>query len=279
MRDGKPALSSNDPIPLPAPNQAVYPPAGAAAKVLPGPERQLIAEIRVELVLEAVGGASLVQVAIVGTEKFRRLIFARRRQDGGVQIQHLPISVIRFERQPPRGALEYRHIHRVIAGGTLTKPGLGVRHIGVRALLERDSVDDYRRPGRHVGGSLRNNGRLSGWMHVAASASLRVLAHLGRGRIGIHCEIGVAGLAADGAHRKHPIFGKLAFHRQVPYLDGRGEHVRIETGGLINRARCRYPWAARRRERGILLERKEREEPVGERERLAGSKRDRKSVV
>src|SRR5437667_3140728 len=78
-RDGKPALSGDDPIPLPAANQTVHPAAGAAAEAVSTPERQLIAEVRVELVLEAVSGDSLVQVAIVGTEKFGRLIFAFRR--------------------------------------------------------------------------------------------------------------------------------------------------------------------------------------------------------
>src|SRR5206468_12035930 len=94
------------------------------------------------------------------------------------------------------------------------------------------------------------------------SASLRVLAHLHWRGIAIHREIGVVGLAADVADRKHQVFGKLAFHRQVPYLDSGREHVRIETGGLIDRAGCRYPWAARRRQRNTLLQRKDRKESV-----------------
>ena len=98
--------------------------------------------------------------------------------------------------------------------------------------------------------------------NAAASASLRILTYLGRGRIGVRGEIGVVGLAADVADRKHQVFGKLAFHRQVPYLDSGREHVRIETGGLIDRAGCRYPWAARRRQRNILLQRKDRKESV-----------------
>src|SRR5207245_3219995 len=60
-----------------------------------------------------------------------------------------------------------------------------------------------------------------------------------------------------------------------PYLYSGGEHVRIETGGLINRAGLRDPWAAGGRQRDILLERKERKEPGRwtHRQRLAGSVR------
>src|SRR5262249_19953097 len=46
-RGRKSALSGKDPIPLPASNNTVHPPGGAAAKPLPAPERQLIAEVRV----------------------------------------------------------------------------------------------------------------------------------------------------------------------------------------------------------------------------------------
>src|SRR5207247_4211691 len=88
-------------------------------------------------------------------------------------------------------------------------------------LGESDAVDDDRGPGRHVGSPLRNNGRLS-WENAAASASLLVLAHFGRGRIGIHREIGVVRLAADIANLKQQVSGKLAVHRQVPYLDAGG---------------------------------------------------------
>src|SRR5262245_25246193 len=150
----------------------------------------------------------------------------------------------------------------MIAGGTPTKPSLGVGHVRVRALLETDPVDRDRRPGRHVEGPLRNNGRLSGCENAAASASLRVLAHLGRRRIAIHREIGMVGLAADVADRKHQIFRKLALHRKVPYLDGGRGQVRIEPGGLIDRTRRRYPWAARGRKLDILLQRKQRKESV-----------------
>src|SRR5262249_15950804 len=142
-RERKSTLSGDDSIPLPAPNQTVHPPADAAAKALPAPERQLIAEVRIELVCEVVSGDTFVQMAIVGTEKVRRLVFARRRQDGRVHIQHLRIAVIRLERQPARRALKHRHIHGMITGSTPTKPRLGVGHVWIRALLESDTVDDY----------------------------------------------------------------------------------------------------------------------------------------
>src|SRR3989442_1545564 len=109
----------------------VQPPAGATTKALPAPKRQLIAEVRVELVFEAVGGGTFVQLAIVGTEKGRRLIFARRGQEGGIQIQHLAPTVICFERQPARGALEQRDIQPMMAGGTLINPCPGEGHVGV----------------------------------------------------------------------------------------------------------------------------------------------------
>src|SRR5262249_16734001 len=61
----EPALSVEDPIPLPTPNQGVHPAGSATAKALSASERQLIAEVRVELVFNAVGGHALVPVAIV----------------------------------------------------------------------------------------------------------------------------------------------------------------------------------------------------------------------
>src|SRR2546426_344815 len=112
----------------------------------------------------------------------------------------------------------------------------GWPHTGFWTPHQRGTVDNDWWSGRYVQGSLRNRGRLSGWENPAASASLRVLAHFGRDRIGIHIEIGVVGLAAGVADLKHQISGKLAFHRKVPHLDRGREQVRIETGGLINRA-------------------------------------------
>src|ERR1051326_787806 len=135
----------------------------------------------------------------------------------------------------------------MIAGGTPTKPGLGVGDVRVRTLLVSNAVDHHRRFGGHVQGSLRNNGRLVGCENAAAPASLRVLAYLGRKRIGVRSGIGVVGLAADIADRKYQVSSELAIHGKVPYLDSRGGDVRIETRGLINRAGRRDARAARDR--------------------------------
>src|SRR5436309_10394545 len=131
----------------------------------------------------------------------------------------------------------------MIAGGPPTKPGLGVGHVRIRA-----------RSWRHIKSALRHRvpGCQECWIgwqsqNASASASPWVLTRHGRGRIAIQRGIGVVGLAADVADRKYQVFGKLALHGKVPYLDSRGEHVRIETGGLINRAGLRDPWAARGR--------------------------------
>src|SRR5207245_540079 len=53
----------------------------------------------------------------------------------------------------------------------------------------------------------------------ATVASLRVLAHQGRGRIGVHAERSVVGLAAYIRHLKHEVFRDPPFHRKVPLLD------------------------------------------------------------
>src|SRR5262249_48812106 len=50
--EGKSALSSDDPIPLPAADQFVYNTSGAASEALSIPKRQLITEVTIELVRE-----------------------------------------------------------------------------------------------------------------------------------------------------------------------------------------------------------------------------------
>src|SRR6266568_8229246 len=121
----------------------------------------------------------------------------------------------------------------MVAGGAQIEPRNAVGHKGVRAS-----------PRRHVGRALWHSFSLADWENAAAGASLRLRAHLGRSRIGIHREACVVGLAAHIAHLKHEVFGDLAFHRKAPFLDGGREHARIETSGLISRARLRYRWAA-----------------------------------
>src|SRR5262249_31161700 len=54
-REGEPALLSQTSIPLPSANQLVQDSSGTASEALAAPKRQKIAEVRVELVKEAVG--------------------------------------------------------------------------------------------------------------------------------------------------------------------------------------------------------------------------------
>src|ERR1700720_365057 len=54
-REGESAQNRDDPIQLPAADQLVHEPVGGISKLLPVPERQLIAEVRAELMLQAVG--------------------------------------------------------------------------------------------------------------------------------------------------------------------------------------------------------------------------------
>ena len=70
---------------------------GAACEVLPAPKGQLIAEVAVELMLEAVGGRPSVQPEIVGAEDVRWFVFAAGSEDGRIQIENLRIGVIQFE--------------------------------------------------------------------------------------------------------------------------------------------------------------------------------------
>ena len=97
-REGEATLRRDDAVPLPAADQLVLPPAGSASEALPTPQRQLIAEVRTELVVEAEGRRTPVQKQIVGTKNVCRLILAGRREDGRVQINHLRPGVIGLER-------------------------------------------------------------------------------------------------------------------------------------------------------------------------------------
>src|SRR5215469_16669537 len=104
-REGEATLRRDDAVPLPAADQLVLPPVGSASEALPTPQRQLIAEVRTELVVEAEGRRTPVQKQIVGTKNVCRLILAGRREDGRVQINHLRPGVIGLERDSMRNAL------------------------------------------------------------------------------------------------------------------------------------------------------------------------------
>jgi len=140
------ALSRNDPVPLPSADQLIRHSSGAACEALPAPKRQLIAEVAIELVVEAVGGGPSVQREIIGAEDVRGFVFAARSEDGRIQIQNLGISVIRFKAKSASGALLKRDVKGMVAGGTHIKPGDAIGHKRVRA-----------QTGGHVGRALRHN--------------------------------------------------------------------------------------------------------------------------
>src|SRR5262245_47871498 len=125
----------------------------------------------------------------------------------------------------------------MVAAGTFIEPRHAVTNIGVRS-RRRWMVQ---RALRHHG-PLTDRNRGATRRRAAANASLRVLAHLWKGRIGIHRERSVVGLAADVANRKHEIFRDPAVHRQAPLLVSGCEQVWIDTGGGIDRARLRLRW-------------------------------------
>ena len=54
-REGEATLRTDDAIPLPAADELIHPPAGAATEAMAAPERQRIADVSVKLVLEAAG--------------------------------------------------------------------------------------------------------------------------------------------------------------------------------------------------------------------------------
>src|SRR3977135_1077369 len=117
----------------------------------------------------------------------------------------------------------------MVAAGTLIEPGNAVAYVCVRT-----------RPGRHVRRALRHPAPLGDGDRGAsrgrttADASLRILANLGRSRVGVLAERSVIGLAADIAHRKHDVSRELAFYRKAPLLVSGREQVWIDTGRGID---------------------------------------------
>ena len=77
----------------------------------------------------------------------------------------------------------------------------------------------------------------------------------------------MVGLAARIAYLKHQVSGELALHCKAPLLDGRREHIGIDTAGLIGRAGRRLVGAAAGRHRGSLVQRKQRKEAAWSRRR------------
>src|SRR5581483_2104988 len=73
-RYGEPSRRGKDTVPLPTADQLVHPAGSSAAEHLTVSERQLIAEVGVELVQEAEGGGSLVEPPVKAIQCRRRLI-------------------------------------------------------------------------------------------------------------------------------------------------------------------------------------------------------------
>src|ERR1700694_875440 len=123
----------------------------------------------------------------------------------------------------------------MVAAGALIEPLNAAADIGVRSGRRRV-----------VRGTLWHPDPLIDWDRVAArgcaaaDASLRIRAHLGRGRIAVLAERSVVGLAAYVANRKHDVLGDLAFYRETPLLDGGCHQVWIDSAGAIDRAEGRH---------------------------------------
>src|SRR5438132_5903704 len=130
-REGESARNPEAAIPLPAADQLVHDPSGAACEALPIPKRQLIAGIRVELMGEAVGSHAPVQPAIIGAIKFRWLVSGGRRQDGGIVIHDFSVGVIRLKSEPTARALGQRDIQTMVARGPLIEPLSAAADVGI----------------------------------------------------------------------------------------------------------------------------------------------------
>src|SRR5206468_8836175 len=131
-REGESARNPDTRIPLPAADQLLHQPAGAACEALAISERQLIAGVAAELVEEAEGCDPAVQsFTIIRTGDIRWLVSSRRRQDSGIQIHRFSIGVIRLIGEPVADTLRQRHIHSMVARGSLIEPLSAAAHVGV----------------------------------------------------------------------------------------------------------------------------------------------------
>src|SRR5262249_8689702 len=145
----EPAIDGKDAVPLPTANQLIYHAARSAAERFAVPERQLIAEVRAELVQEAEGGRSFVQVPVKSIHGCRILIIGAIDEVRRIAIQHLSTSIAGLERQPAARALEQREIHRMVVARADIEPALGGTEQRVRTRSHRD-----------VQGSLRDDAPL-----------------------------------------------------------------------------------------------------------------------
>ena len=92
-------------LPLPATDHLVCKSGRTAADRFAVSEWKCVAEVRVELVLEAVGRDSPTEFGIEPIQQCLRLIIGRRAEDRRIEIQYFPKGVIGFETQPTPGTL------------------------------------------------------------------------------------------------------------------------------------------------------------------------------
>ena len=99
-------MGVEDAVPLPVTDQLVRQSSRASAESPAPPERQLVAEVGVELVLQTVGCDSAVQLWVKPVQERRRLIIGGRGEEGGIDIHYFPPRVIGFEIQSASGTLD-----------------------------------------------------------------------------------------------------------------------------------------------------------------------------
>src|SRR5690348_6137 len=78
-RERETTLPVDDSVPLPAADQLLDEAGGIV------PELQLVTEVSVELMREAIGRDSAVQLPMIRAEDIRRFVACRRRQNSGIQ--------------------------------------------------------------------------------------------------------------------------------------------------------------------------------------------------
>src|SRR5438445_5500878 len=208
-REAQTRLGRHYTIPLPAANQLIHRSAGRPAPVFAPSERQLIANVAVELVLDAERCRPFAQSQIIGIQDVGWRAQIEISIELGIDVQNLTEGVIRFKAKTATQALDQCDIQRVVAAGAWEIPCKGTAEKWIGTLSRR-----------HVRSSLGHNLLLTCRQNTTAEASLRVLAHHGPNRIGIQSDLQVIRLRTDIAHLKRKVTGELPLDRQAPFLDG-----------------------------------------------------------
>src|SRR5262252_2106227 len=187
-RNGKAAIGYKDAVPLPTADQLVHPTRSSAAERLAVPERQLIAEVRIELVQEAEGGGSLVEPPIEAIQSCGSLIIGAVDEVRGIDVQHLSPGVAGLERQSAARALEQRETHRMVAAGADIVPALAGAEQRVRTqVLTTVAPWDVQRSLRNVAWRDAWGGSVGRGENAATVAALGVPTHQRLNRVYVHC--------------------------------------------------------------------------------------------